>query len=570
MRIALAQINPTVGDIDGNAGLIEAFIGRAREAKADLVVFPELAVCGYPPKDLLLREGFVGACARAAKRIGENCTAGLTAVIGTPLPGGDDRPGALANSLVVYRDNAFVNSYDKRLLPTYDVFDEDRYFEPGARAVVVEVAGVRVGLAVCEDLWKGEDAGFSARYLGAPDPVSELVAAGARLVVAPSASPFVLHKGKRHHALLTQHAAEHGVAVASVNQVGGNDDLVFEGHSTLHAPGGTLVAAAPGFVEHLLVADVPAGAIEPNGCEDPRLTAAAEELVFRALVLGVGDYLRKTGFRSAIVGLSGGIDSAVTAAVGVAALGAEHVTGVAMPGKYSSGHSVDDARELARRLGIACPVAPIAGPFDGFRAAIDPMFDRLGHLELGASLPDLAEENLQSRVRGSLLMALSNRSGAIVLTTGNKSEVAVGYCTLYGDMNGGLAVLSDVSKTQVYKLARWINTHHAACGFGSPPIPQRTIDKPPSAELAPDQLDSDSLPPYDVLDEIVERRVEAHQSVATIVREAGFDEAVVRRVARLIDVNEYKRKQMATGIKVTGVAFGQGRRFPIAQRSREA
>jgi len=566
VRIALAQINPTVGDIAGNAGLIETSIDRARDAQADLVVFPELAMCGYPPKDLLLREGFVAACAREAKRIGESRTAGLTAVIGTPLPVGDDHPGALANSLVVYRDNAFVDYYDKRLLPTYDVFDEDRYFEPGTRAVVVEVSGVRVGLAICEDLWKGEDAGFSSRYLDAPDPVRELVEAGARVVVAPSASPFVLHKGKRHHELLTRHAREHSVAVASVNQIGGNDDLVFEGHSTVHAPGGTLVAAAPGFVEHLLVADVPMAPVGPNGCADPRLTAPGEELVFRALVLGVGDYMRKTGFGDAIVGLSGGIDSAVTAAVGVAALGADHVTGVAMPGKYSSQHSIDDALDLARRLGIACPVVPIAAPFDGFRGAIDPLFEGLGHAVLGAALPDLAEENLQSRVRGSVLMALSNRSGAIVLTTGNKSEVAVGYCTLYGDMNGGLAVLSDVTKTLVYRLARWINANHAACGFASAPIPERTIDKPPSAELAPDQLDTDSLPPYDVLDEIVERRVERHQSVATIVGETGFDEPVVRRIARLIDVNEYKRKQMATGIKVTGVAFGQGRRVPIAQR----
>lgn len=576
MRLALAQINPTVGDLSGNSKRLISFIEQARRRGAHLVVFPELALCGYPPKDLLMQQGFLEDCARAADHIGTTATAGLTVVFGSPTRG---PAGGIGNSLLVYRDNAPLAAYDKRLLPTYDVFDEDRYFTPGEQAVVIDVAANgekhRVGLAICEDLWKGEDVGFASRYADCPDPVGELAAAGAKIVVVPSASPFALGKGKRHRAILRSHASRHNVWVASVNQVGGNDDLLFDGHAALFAPGGALAAAAGGFEEELLVADLPSAAASGGGggggggaCEDPILRASDEELVWRALVMGVGDYVRKTGFGAAIIGLSGGIDSALTAAIAAAALGPANVTGVLMPGPYSSSHASEDAIDLAQRLGIGHVTLPIEKPVQGFRACVDPVFAQLGLAALGRTLPDLAEENLQSRARGTALMALSNRSGAIVLTTGNKSELAVGYCTLYGDMNGGLAVLSDVSKQLVYRLSRWVNANPGRAGFKSLPIPQRSIEKPPSAELRPDQTDQDSLPPYDVLDEIIDRYIERRQSPRTIAQESGFDAALVAKIVRMIDASEYKRKQAAVGLRVTGLAFGSGRRFPIAQRYR--
>ena len=564
MRIALAQINPAVGDIDGNAKLIVSYIERAREAGADLVVFPELALCGYPPKDLLLQEHFVEVCAMAAKQIGERHTGGITAVIGCPLAADEDKTtGRIANSALVYRDGDLVAYYDKRLLPTYDVFDEDRYFTPGREACVFGCAGKKIGIAICEDLWKGFDAGFASHYSEDEDPVAALIDAEADVIISPSASPFVLGKGLRHRALLSEHAKRHNVWVAAVNQVGGNDELIFDGHAALIAPSGELVAAGAGFEEHLLVADLDE---HTPPVPDPRVEASAEEHTFRALVLGTRDYAHKTGFKRVLIGLSGGIDSAATAAIAAAALGPGNVLGVSMPGKYSSEHSKSDAQDLADRLRMRMITIPIASPFDGFREALDPAYLELDERTLGESLPDIAEENLQSRVRGTTLMAISNRTGALLLTTGNKSEIAVGYSTLYGDMNGGLAVLSDVPKTSVYTLCRWMNDNARACGFEEPPIPQGTIDKPPSAELAPDQKDQDSLPPYDVLDEIIERYVERRQAPSRIIEETGFDRDVVRRIVRLIHLNEYKRKQLAIGLKITHVAFGTGRRVPIAQQ----
>jgi NAD+ synthase (glutamine-hydrolysing) len=566
MRLALVQLNPTVGDIPDNAKRITDWIDRARNERADIVVFPELALSGYPPKDLLLVEGFVAACTRTAKQIGEEATEGITAVFGVPLPLDPDRTdGPVANALLAYRDGRMLAYYDKRLLPTYDVFDEDRYFEPGDRAAVIETAGRNIGLAICEDLWKGEDAGFASRYLNAPDPAEELAHAGAEVFVVPSASPFVLGKGARHRRILRRQAVNRRVFVASVNQVGGNDDLVFDGHAAVYDPRGRLIAAGPGFREEIVLADLREDAPE---VDDPLLAAPGEQLLFGAITLGARDYLRKTGHSRGIVGLSGGIDSAVTAALAVAALGPDNVLGVSMPGRYSSEHSHTDAHDLAERLGIACLTIPIDRPFEGFRQAMDPAFISQGMPTLGSIMPDVTEQNIQSRARGTILMALSNRTGAIVLTTGNKSELAVGYCTLYGDMNGGLAVLADVGKQQVYAIARWINAHHAACGFARPPIPEGSITKPPSAELAPNQLDQDTLPPYDLLDTIIERYVERRQAADTIIRQTGIDPAVVARVARMIDAAEYKRKQLATGLKVTTVAFGSGRRFPIAHRWR--
>jgi NAD+ synthase (glutamine-hydrolysing) len=576
VRLALAQINPTVGDIAGNARLIEEFAGRAQEAGADLVVFPELALTGYPPKDLLLQEGFVAGAERMAGELLARARGSMSIVFGTPMavPGG---ASGVSNALVaggpVLRAGV---RYAKRLLPTYDVFDEDRYFVPGTRPVIIPVPGpaghtTRVGLSICEDLWRGEDVGFSHRYENAPDPVAELVhpplpmdaTRGAEIIINPSASPFVLGKGSRHRALLRRHAVANRVYVAGVNQVGGNDELVFDGHAAVFGPDGALFAAAPGFVEHLLVVDVPQrGSATPvTPVPDVLLDAPEERLLFEALVLGTRDYCRKTGFAKAVLGLSGGIDSAVTAVIAAAALGSENVLGVAMPSRYSSPGSLSDAAELAMRLACDFRKIPIEGPFGAFTEALAPVF--------GGLASDVTEENLQSRVRGTLLMALSNKQGRLLLTTGNKSELGVGYCTLYGDMNGGLAVLSDVSKQWVYRLARWMNDHPAQLGqrlrLSTPPIPEESITKPPSAELRPDQTDQDTLPPYDQLDEVLERYVERRQSPAHIAAETGFDPGMINRIVRMTDLAEFKRKQAAIGLKVTGVAFGSGRRFPIAQ-----
>jgi len=592
MRIALAQVNPTVGDIDANAELCARAAALAEERGADLLVFPELVLCGYPPKDLLLAEGFVHACERACRTLARIVPRGMTIVLGTPTRAGKRAKGGIANALVALRGGTIIATYHKRLLPTYDVFDEDRYFTPGDDAVVLRVRGTSdakptaVGLSICEDLWRGEDAGFSQRYAGRADPVAALVRAGAKVIVNPSASPFVVGKGKRHRAILRGHAKKHGVWVAAVNQVGGNDDLVFDGHAAVYDPSGTLVAAGRGFGDDLVCIDVPAGGGKTSKASrakalssaampakaarvaDPLLSASEPELIFRALVLGVRDYCLKTGFRSAVIGLSGGIDSAVTAAIAVAALGPTNITGLLMPGPYSSDHSISDALDLAARLGITTATLRVTGAVDAFRPMLDPAFTANHLAALGATLPDLAEENLQSRVRGTAIMAWSNRSGAIVLTTGNKSEMAVGYCTLYGDMNGGLAVLSDVTKQMVYAMACWMTEHFEHAGFAVAPIPVGSIDKPPSAELRPNQTDQDSLPEYAVLDEILQRAVEGRESPATIARRTRIDAATVRRVMRLIDLSEYKRRQAATGLKVTSVAFGTGRRMPIAQRWR--
>jgi NAD+ synthetase len=572
MRLALAQINPIVGDIAANADRIARFTAQARDARADLVVFPELALCGYPPKDLLMQEGFVDACAAAAKRLGERHSAGLTLVFGTPLPGGTDAaaPGAgggVANSLLAYCDGAMLAYYDKRLLPTYDVFDENRYFVPGRTPCIIDVDGWPVGLSVCEDLWRGQDVGFAHRYANQPDPVDDLVSAGARLIVNPSASPFVMGKGARHRDLLRTHARDRRLFVAAVNQVGGNDELVFDGHAGVFAPSGDLIAAGRGFEEDLVVIDLASGGpgVPPVHAPvpDPALLTPDLEQLYHALVLGVRDYARKTGFSTAVLGLSGGIDSAVVCVLAAAALGPANVSGVSLPSRYSSPGSKTDAAALAQRLGVRLTTLPIEPAFAALLGTLEAPF---------AGRPaDVTEENLQSRVRGTLLMAMSNKFGSLLLTTGNKSELAVGYCTLYGDMNGGLAVISDVAKTQVYALARWMNDHWPRLGIpglSGPPIPEASITKAPSAELRENQTDQDSLPPYDVLDEILRRYVEDRQAPARIVRETGFDAAIVARVLRLIDVSEFKRKQAAIGLKVTGVAFGSGRRWPIAQRYR--
>jgi NAD+ synthase (glutamine-hydrolysing) len=578
MRLALVQFNPMVGDVGGNARRIVHLARAAAGEGAGLVVFPELALVGYPPRDLLLQEGFLDAVRAEAIGLAAALPAGVMVMVGAPWKPGFhlaaaahawDPAGPTTNSVLCFRGGVIEARYDKRLLPTYDVFDEDRYFTPGTRAVVVDVEGVKVGVSICEDLWRGDDARAASRYTDAPDPVSALVQAGATLIVNPSASPFVLGKGARQRDILMRHAKAHGVTVAAVNQVGGNDDLIFDGHAAVYAPATTvsgspaLVAAGPGFAEHTLIVDIP-DALNGKANQlvaDPLLTATPEQLLWNALVLGVRDYCRKTGFTSAVLGLSGGIDSALVATIAAAALGPERVTGVLMPSRYSSQGSLDDASALARAIKVRAVTVPIEPPHAVMESLLAPAWAELRV----AGSPGITEENIQSRLRGVILMAFSNKSGAILLTTGNKSELAVGYCTLYGDMNGGLAVLPDVTKMQVYALSRWINANHRACGFETPPIPEASITKAPSAELRPNQTDQDSLPPYEVLDEIIERYIEEHQSATRIIRETGIDEATVRRVIRLIDVNEYKRKQTPVGLKVTDKSFGPGRRQPIAQ-----
>jgi NAD+ synthetase len=556
MRIALAPINPTVGDLIGNIGLIEDAV---REAGAvDLVVLPELAVCGYPPRDLLYERGFVEACRERAMGLARLSAGGPAIVVGCPVQDGR----GVRNALLVFRDGELIETYHKRLLPTYDVFDEDRYFVAGDTACVIDFAGERVGLAICEDLWMGQDAGEDWRYRDREDPVEALVSAGAGVIIAPSASPFVEEKYQRHLALVGGHAKRHGAWVLGVNQAGANDDLIFDGHAIAFNPKGEFRASGPRFGDGLTVVELSEAG---DRARDSMLEAGADVALGEALALGVRDYLRKTGFSRVLIGLSGGIDSAVTCAVAAMAIGAENVLGVAMPGPYSSGHALDDARSLARNLGVKLVTLPIGEPMAGFRGVLDEAFEEVGAAKLGEERPDITEENLQSRLRGTAIMALSNRLGALVLTTGNKTELAVGYCTLYGDMNGALAPLADLPKLRVYELARAMNDRPSAFGFEKPPIPLNTIEKPPSAELAPDQRDDDTLPAYEVLDRIVAMRVEGRLGVHQIVAETGCEVGVVTRMCRLIAINEHKRWQYGVALKVSPVAFGPGRRMPIAQ-----
>ncbi|MDX1683224.1 MAG: NAD+ synthase, partial [Phycisphaeraceae bacterium] len=548
-------------DITGNAATICEQIEAAAEQGADLVVFPELAVAGYPPKDLLLKPDFVHRCEEAVQEIARSCTA-TTAIVGYPCPSDSERGRQLYNAVAVCADGKIVTRHVKSLLPTYDVFDERRYFEPGEPTDMCEIAGVTVGISICEDLWN--DSELFPHQLYHDNPIDQLAEAGAQLFVNCAASPFETEKPAFRERLATHTARKHGLPMVMVSQVGGNDELVFDGHSMAIDGEGKLIGRARGFETDLLVVDVPVG--EPTG-EPGRIEPVVEgsAAIYRALVLGLKDYCRKCGFSSVVIGLSGGIDSAVTAALCVAALGPENVRGVTMPSRYSSGGSVDDSMALAENLGIRCDEVPIEPAHAAFEQMLEPVFE--------GREPGVAEENIQARARGVVLMALSNKFGSLLVTTGNKSELAVGYCTLYGDMAGGLAILSDVPKTDVYRLARWINEAEDSPlrqQFDGPVIPADTVTKPPSAELRPDQKDQDSLPDYDVLDEIIERYVQRHQSAAQIIEHTGFDESTVLRIVRLIDVNEYKRKQAAPGLKVTSKAFGFGRRMPIAQRYEHA
>ncbi|MEP0844857.1 MAG: NAD+ synthase [Phycisphaerae bacterium] len=546
MKVALAQINPIVGDVVGNTEKILARIDEARGAGASLVVFSELVVAGYPPWDLLLKPRFVQANVEAVGRIAARCR-GIAALVGFVEPNAEAVGRSLRNAAAYCADGRVQAVRYKSLLPTYDVFDERRYFEPGPEVALIEHDRTPVGVSICEDLWA--DAPFVGRRLYASDPVGRLAEAGAKFIVNLSASPFSIGKHPFRVQLFGEKARQYRRPVLFVNQVGGNDELLFDGASTVFGADGRVVAQARAFEEDLLVMDLddPAGGrIEPY--PDPIAS------VHDALAMGTRDYVRKCGFERVVLGLSGGIDSAVTAALAVAGLGPQAVTGVSMPSRFSSEHSRSDAELTARNLGLDFRLIPIKSMHDSVEAHLRPQF--------AGRPPDVTEENLQARLRGLLLMALSNKFGWLVLTTGNKSELAVGYCTLYGDMCGGLAVIGDVPKMMVYDLARYINRRG-----GREIIPNNTIVKPPSAELRPDQTDQDSLPPYELLDQIIEQYVTQEKSQDEIIA-AGFDPETVRRTIRLIDTSEYKRKQAAPVLKVTSRAFGVGRRMPIAARFR--
>ena len=544
MKVALAQINTTVGDIAGNEAKILAAYRRGTEAGAELVVFPELAVTGYPPRDLLLKRHFIQQNLEALDRLA-SATAKTGMLVGF-VGRNEQRPGREAtNSTALLQNGKILTTRTKTLLPTYDVFDEDRYFEPASSNAPAEFNGRKIGLTICEDVWNDEDFWDERRYRN--NPPAKLVAAGATIIFNNSASPWHLQKNETRYKMLSQLAAKTERPVVYCNLVGGNDELVFDGASMAFNGSGQLIAHGKLFEEDLVVFDVDTAqpVVAPEMC--------AEVKVYHALVLGLRDYLHKCGFKSAVLGLSGGIDSALTAVIAVEALGKENVRGVSLPSQFSSQGSLDDARVLASNLGIRYDVIPIQPAFEAVRGQLASVFAGLKE--------DTTEENIQARLRGLILMAMSNKFGSLLLTTGNKSEMAVGYCTLYGDMNGGLAVISDVPKTMVYRISKWVNRDREI-------IPTASITKAPSAELRPNQTDQDSLPPYDVLDAILEEYVVNLKGTRDIIA-MGFDETTVKRIVHLIDLSEYKRRQAAPGLKVTSKAFGVGRRIPIAQRYRD-
>ena len=541
MNIAISQINTTVGDFDGNSDKIVDAWRHADEAGAELVVLPELALCGYPPRDLLAKPAFLRqnqvALDRLAKRGGR-----AVAVVGYASVNETNSGRPARNSAAVLRDGQVAALRHKTLLPTYDVFDEDRYFEPATDNTPVEILGKKIGITICEDIWNDEVFLNDRRY--GRSPTDELTGGGAELLLNLSASPWNLGKEHSRHVLLSQLSTKAGCPVVYCNLVGGNDELVFDGGSQYYNGHGVLGASGAMFAEDLLLVDTET--IVPKSSD----TSGDDEKIHKALSLGVRDYLHKCGFASAVIGLSGGVDSAVTAAVAVDALGAENVRGVAMPSQYSSQGSLEDAEHLANALGIQYDVVPIEPVFEQLKSQLGEIFEGLNE--------DTTEENMQARIRGNILMSMSNKFSSLLLTTGNKSELAVGYCTLYGDMCGGLAVISDLPKTKVYSLAKWINRDREI-------IPESTLTKPPSAELRPGQVDQDSLPPYDMLDSILEAYVVDGQDAEAIIA-SGHDKATVERIIRLINLNEYKRRQAAPGIKITSKAFGVGRRIPVAKR----
>jgi NAD+ synthase (glutamine-hydrolysing) len=542
MKIALAQFNPTIGDFTGNSATILKLATQAKERGADLAVFTELCLCGYPPQDLLERPAFVERNRDELQKLAKAVP--LPSIVGFAGAVKNGHGKSVANKAALLRDGAVAFEQSKMLLPTYDVFDESRYFHPAEEQCTFAFGPEMLGITICEDAWNDED--FWPKQMYERDPITEIVEKGSSVIINISASPYNLDKRALRFDMLRSTAMRHRRPVIYVNQFGGNDSLVFDGASLALTADGRVGAQALAFAEDLVLFDTATGAGEIH--EQPNEEIA---YAYAALVTGARDYVLKCGFKKVLIGLSGGIDSAVVAALAVDALGAEDVLGVSMPGPFSSEGSKTDAQAVAKQLGIKCLTLPISDVYDAYREALAPAFGDRG--------PDVTEENLQARVRGNYLMALSNKFGSMVLSTGNKSELAVGYCTLYGDMAGGLAVISDVPKQMVYELARWINREREV-------IPQATIDKPPSAELRPNQTDEDSLPPYPVLDCVLKAYIEDLLSPEQIARKHGFDLKLVRDIAQLVDRNEYKRKQAAPGLKITSRAFGFGRPFPIAQR----
>jgi NAD+ synthase/NAD+ synthase (glutamine-hydrolysing) len=545
VKIALLQIDPIVGDLQGNAELLRQAAREAAARGAELAVSPEQALVGYLPRDLLLSTEFVARSWAQLDLLARDLADGPPTLIGLPEPNPADEGRPLFNTAALVRGGRVEYRFRKALLPTYDVFDEDRYFEPFHGAQTVDLAGCRVGVSICEDIWNDRDFWKRRRYHH--DPVEELVRAGAEIIVNLSASPFAFGKHALREQMLGAMARRHRVPLVYVNQFGGNDDLIFDGRSCGFSAAGDPLARGASFAADVVLCDTTR--TETVGAP---ADLEPESEIWRALVLGTRDYARKCGFSSVVLGLSGGIDSALTAAIAVEALGAPHVLGVMMPSPYSSQGSIDDAVALAANLSIETITLPIVDAMGAMERTLRDAF--------AGAARDVTEENIQARIRGNLLMALSNKHGSLLLTTGNKSELAVGYCTLYGDMSGGLAVIADVPKTMVYRVARWLNTTR-----GSAVIPESTLTKAPSAELRPDQTDQDSLPPYEVLDEILRRHIECHEPARTIVA-AGFEPDTVRRVLRLVRNAEFKRKQAAPGLKVTDRAFGTGWRMPIAAR----
>jgi len=555
MRIAIAQLDYTIGAFEANLAAMADAVARARDARADLVIFSELATVGYPPGDLLERQDFIDRNLDQLERVAQLTDENLGILVGFVDRNASGTGKALHNAVALCHEGKVVDRYHKCLLPTYDVFDEARYFKSGSDVRPIDFRGVRIGVSVCEDVWADPD--LDGRSLYHRDPILELIHRGAQLLVNLSASPFELGKADERRQLVRRYAQDAGRFFVYVNQVGGNDDLVFDGHSMVFDGRGQVVARAKDFSEDLLVYEVPDEALDgakniegqPGDIREVADSTEAEALA--ALELGLRDYVHKCGFDQVLLGLSGGIDSALTAAIAARALGPDNVLGVAMPTRYSSSGSLSDAQALANNLGIEFRTISIDDIFQSYLDGLAPVFSGLDE--------DVTEENIQARVRAAVLMALSNKFGRLLLATGNKSELAVGYCTLYGDMAGGLAVISDVPKTLVYRLARFLNSETEI-------IPEATITKAPSAELRPGQEDQDSLPPYEIVDRIVEAWVAERRSIEEIIA-TGLDEEAVRHVVRLIITNEYKRRQAAPGIKITAKAFGVGRRYPIAAKT---
>lgn len=546
MRIALAQINPIVGDLGGNTRKIIDFATQASNQGADLVLFPELCVTGYPPLDLLESETFIDSVEACCDEIRLKVPADIGVIIGVPARNTTIVGKRLFNVALLYEGGELKQTIYKQLLPTYDVFDEYRYFQPGECQPLVKFRGLKLGVHICEDMWNNEEQ--ADYHLYDDNPIDVLAAAGADIFVNISASPFAVGKHAIRNQIVAESCREHGLPFVLVNTVGANTEIIFDGDSRVHAADGTRVLCAPSFEEALMIWDSDS---PPVACPMKHTDVAD---LHDALVLGIRDYFEKTGaFNKTLIGLSGGIDSAVTCALAVEALGPDRVVGVTLPSAYSSSGSVDDSAVLAENLGIAFSGISIEPAVDAFDKMLAPSFE--------GTAPGVAEENIQARTRGVTLMALSNKFNYLLLTTGNKSEMSVGYATLYGDMNGGLAVLADVYKTEVYELAEFINER-----AGRELIPRNTIEKPPSAELRPDQKDTDSLPPYDVLDTILRLYVEEQKEWRTIVEETGYDKEMVIRFLNLVDRNEYKRRQAPPGLRVSNKAFGMGRRVPIVMR----